>query len=168
MLSIQEVLSSLLHLILPIRIFDMFQMGDIIFLLGFCPIILSRLQSCIGNPWQEVFCGNSYTVLCLHGLSQKREASDALRSMSCLWSQDPGITYTGRGESGAQQNTCLPAGPGTQWLSASVRMDKASRRQEKTLSNVAWYLEAGGMGQRGNERGLWTTLLGFYRKPLKN
>ena len=33
----------------------------------------------------------------------------------------------------------LPANPGTSWLSASLRMDKASEIREKTLlSNVAW------------------------------
>jgi hypothetical protein len=31
----------------------------------------------------------------------RKAASDALRSMGCLWSQDTRIIYTGQGENGA-------------------------------------------------------------------
>lgn len=145
---IQEVLSSSLHFILLMRIFCIFYVGDTVFLLGFCQILLSPRGNCIWNPWQRLFHGNPYTVLSLHGLSQKREASDAPRSMSCLWSQGLGITLHRRGENGAQQNMCLPANPSTWWLSASLRMDTASEIREKSLpSNVAWYPgDLGGVG----------------------
>lgn len=81
-------------------------MEDIIFLLGFCPIILSCRASCSWNPWQEVFHGNLYTVLSLCDFLRKERPQLPSRAWAAC-DHKIQVSLTQAGERMALSRTCV-------------------------------------------------------------